>query len=42
MEKLVKQLGKFAKVHQIKLPKWTREILYDFIAKLAEEIRDHA
>ncbi len=41
MKKLAKRLDKFADVYLIKLSKWTREVLYDFITKLAEEIRDH-
>jgi len=41
MKKLAKKLDKFANTYQIKLSKWTRGVLYDFITKLAEEIRDN-
>lgn len=41
MKKLAKKFDKFADTYQIELSKWTRNILYDFITKLAEEIRDH-
>ena len=41
MKKLLKKLGKFEKTSQIKLSKWTRNILYNVITEHAINIRDN-
>ena len=40
MKKLLKQLGRFDEDTQIKLSKWTRELLYAFLKEFVEGIRD--
>ena len=40
MKKLASRLAKHAEVWQIELSKWTREMLYNFITKFVEEVRD--
>ena len=38
MKKLAKQIDKFADVRMIKLNKWLRNLLYEFLIDLIEEI----
>jgi hypothetical protein len=37
MDKLIKKLSEFEKKSPIKLTKWTREIIFDFITSLMKD-----
>jgi len=40
MKKLATRLNEYADIWQIELSNWTRDLLYEFITELVEEIRD--
>ena len=40
MKKLAKRLAEYADIWQIELSKWTNDLLYEFIIKIVEDIRN--